>query len=136
MVRNLTVDTKETKFTRIITRNEEQFMAYINVKIQESVSGSGSSCNSYCTTVVTNNYNASESDNYIGVVSEEPVVIVLPPSLDGKTFMVKNEWGEKSGKITVAGSEGELIDRAEVYEFTHPFESATFISRGGNWYVI
>ncbi len=109
-------------------------MAYINVKLQENVTNSG--CNSYCTTVVTNNYSASDMDNYIGVVSEEPVIIILPPSPDGKPYTVKNEWGEKSGKITVTGSEGELIDRAEIYELTSPFESATFVSRGGNWYII
>lgn len=134
MVHNLGVDTKNLKFTRIITRNEEQFMAYINLKVREA---SGNSfVNSYTTTVVTESYTVSEYDEYIGVVSVDKVTITLPTSSDGKSFIIKNELGETSGIIEVVTAAEELIDRAEMYHLTSPFESATFVSRGGNWYVI
>jgi hypothetical protein len=127
------VDFKETKFTRIITKNEEQAMAYINSKYSHILS---CNTNPYTTTVTNIDYNATEEDRYIGVVSEMPVMITLPEAMDGKVFIVKNELGSSSGKIVVSGVSGVMIDRAEVFEMNGPFESATFVSRGGNWYVV
>ncbi len=109
-------------------------MAYINLKVREA---SGNSfVNSYTTTVVTENYTVSEYDEYIGVVSVDKVTITLPTSSDGKSFIIKNELGETSGIIEVVTAAEELIDRADMYHLTSPFESATFVSRGGNWYVV
>lgn len=108
-------------------------MAYINSKISTIVSGN---VNSFPVTVTNIDYQATEEDSYIGVVSELQCMITLPEVEDGKFYIVKNELGATSGKIVVSGASGTMIDRAEVFEMSNPFESATFVSRGGNWYVI
>lgn len=134
MVHYLIPNLEKTEFTRKIITKEEQKMAYINNKLKTY---STETSNPYSVVSVNADYTAKPEDKYIGVVSELPIIITLPSgSPEGKTFIIKNEWGGSSGKITVTTSGGELIDRAEVFELTEPFESATFVSRGGHWYVV
>lgn len=87
------------------------------------------------TTVTTVDYTALPGDEYIGVNSALPVTITLPLAIDGKIYIVKDEFGAGSGVITVTGTAGELIDTLLTFASAVPFASATFIGRAGAWHV-
>lgn len=109
-------------------------MAYINNKNKTM---GDETPTKYSVVSISADYHIKPEDKYIGVISETPVIITLPNgSMEGTAYIIKNELGETSGKITVTSIGDELIDRAKSYEMAEPFESATFVSRGGHWYVV
>lgn len=81
-------------------------------------------------------YTATESDQYIGVNSTSAVTITLPLGTDGRTYTVKDEHGQGSGKITIKGTSGELVDNSATYIISVPFQSVTVVFRGGSWHLI
>jgi len=86
--------------------------------------------------VTSGTYNVLPIDQYIGVDSTGPVTIQLPAGAAGRTYSIKDEHGQGSGKITVKGSSGELVDGAASYIISVPFQSITVVFRGGSWHVI
>jgi hypothetical protein len=95
-------------------------------------------CEKQCITV-DSSYQATANDFYIGVNSEEPTTITLPPDCDNcQIIVIKAEMGPPLGnrKVTVTTSDGSLIDGSDDYILTTPYESVTVICNGGDWYVI
>ena len=67
------------------------------------------------TTGTTSTYTATLSDEYIGVRSAASVTINLPSGVNGRYYTIKDEYGQGSGKITVAPTLPDLIDNAATY---------------------
>lgn len=86
--------------------------------------------------VTSGTYNVLAIDQYIGVSSTSPVTIQLPAGFAGRTYSIKDEYGQGSGKITVKGAGSELVDKSASYIISVPFRSITVVFRGGNWRVI
>lgn len=87
------------------------------------------------TKVINKDYEAKESDCYIGVDSIGPVEILLPASpKDGTLFYIKIENGPPIGnrKVTVVGS----IDGKTKHVLQNPYESLTIIFRGSKWFIL
>lgn len=98
----------------------------------------GSCCGTNCI-LVSEDYQAASSDYYIGVNSEDPVEIVLPPEcVDCQQIIVKAEMGPPLGnrKITVTTSDGSTIDGEPSYVIEVPYQSIHLICRGGEWHII
>jgi hypothetical protein len=89
--------------------------------------------------VVSSSYSATSTDFYIGVNSENPTTITLPPQCtDCDQIIVKAEMGPPLGnrKVTVTTSDGSLIDDATDYVMEVPYESVQLLCRGGNWHIV
>jgi hypothetical protein len=98
-------------------------------------------CSCKCSTIlVSESYNATANDCYIGVKSSmSPVTITLPENCtDGHTLIVKAEMKPPIGnrKVTVTTSDESTIDGASKYVITVSYESVVLICRGGNWHII
>jgi len=87
----------------------------------------------YGTTV---DYTTTLNDEYIGVFSASPVIISLPAGIDGRIYTIKNEYGNKSGTITIQPVSGENIDGRPNYVMRSPYQSVNIVSRAGNWWII
>jgi hypothetical protein len=85
---------------------------------------------------VTNNYTATDNDEYIGVNSGSATTITLPTSIDGRVYTIKDERGQGSGKITVQPQPGELIDGKVNYVIGVPYQSISVVFRAGEWRII
>ena len=90
------------------------------------------------TVLTTSSYTALVSDEYIGVNSTVAVSITLPDAtaISGRTYIIKDEHGQGSGKITVAGTAGQFPEAAGNYIISVPFQSLTVIARGSQWHII
>lgn len=91
------------------------------------------------TIVVSENYTASDRDYYIGVDSNKPTSITLPPDAsDGTEIIVKVEMKPPIGnrKVTVKTVDGSLIDGSGNYVMQNGYEFVQVIRRGGNWFII
>lgn len=89
--------------------------------------------------LVSEDYQALPTDYYIGVNSDSPVTITLPPDCDEcQEIIVKAEMGPPLGnrKVTVTTSDGSLIDGDTSYVIEVPYQSVHVICRGGNWWII
>ena len=87
---------------------------------------------------VTTYYQSSNTDDYIGVNANVPVVIVLPqiPSY-GKKLIVKDEGNKiATYNITVQAGAGTSVenDTSVVMKINH--QSFTYFFNGNNWFLI
>lgn len=84
----------------------------------------------------TTNYTATSTDEYIGVSSAAAVTITLPIGVNGRVYYIKDEYGQGSGKITIAPQTGELIDGKTNYIISIPYQSVAIVFRAGQWRII
>jgi len=82
------------------------------------------------------NYTATLDDEYIGVFSSNAVTITLPTGIDGRVYYIKDEYGQGSGKITIAPSRTEKIDNKNNYVISVPFQCVAVVFRAGQWRII
>jgi hypothetical protein len=87
-------------------------------------------------TGVTSNYTATDNDEYIGVDSAAATTINLPAGIDGRVYIIKDERGQGSGKITVQPQSGELIDGKLNYVIGVPYQSVSVVFRANQWRII
>lgn len=85
---------------------------------------------------VTGSYTATANDEYIGVFSAAAVTITLPLGITGRVYIIKDEYGQGSGKITIQPSGTEQIDNKADYIISVPNQSVSVVFRGGQWRII
>jgi len=98
----------------------------------------GTGCCGGCI-LVSEDYQALNTDYYIGVNSENAVMITLPEECsDCQQIIVKAEMGPPLGnrKVTVTTSDGSLIDGLTEYVIEVPYQSVHVLCRGGEWHII
>ena len=84
---------------------------------------------------VTSNYTATATDEYIGVNSTNLVTVTLPPGVDGRQYIIKEERGSGTGKVNVQGSNSEKIDGSPFKQLTAS-ASLSVVFRAGAWRII
>jgi hypothetical protein len=84
----------------------------------------------------TTSYTATLSDEYIGVSSAAAVTITLPTAVDGRVYVIKDEFGQGSGKITIQPQVGEKIDNKTNYIISTPYQSVQVVYRANNWWIM
>jgi hypothetical protein len=84
----------------------------------------------------TSNYTATANDEYIGVSSASAVTITLPLGVAGRVYTIKDEYGQGSGKITIAPQPTELVDGKPNYIISVPYQSVSVVFRAGQWRMI
>lgn len=85
----------------------------------------------------TTNYTATADDEYIGVSSASAVTITLPSTVvEGRVYIIKDEYGQGSGKITIQPPAGTLIDKKTNYIISIPHQSIQVVYRAGGWWII
>ena len=83
------------------------------------------------------NYTVTAADEYIGVSTSSAVIISLPAIADeGRVYIVKDEYGQGSGKITIQPPVGTLIDKKSNYVISVPNQSVNIVYRAGGWWII
>ena len=85
---------------------------------------------------VTGAYTATANDEYIGVFSASAVTITLPVGITGRVYIIKDEYGQGSGKITIQPNGTEQIDNKTNYIISVPNQSVSIVYRGGQWRII
>ncbi|MCJ7693917.1 MAG: hypothetical protein MUO40_00675 [Anaerolineaceae bacterium] len=85
---------------------------------------------------VTGDYTATTTDEYIGVFSAPAVTINLPTGITGRVYIIKDEYGQGSGKITIKPFGTEKIDNANNYIISVPYQAISVVFRGGQWRII
>lgn len=85
---------------------------------------------------VNSNYNASVTDEYIGVFSAAAVTITLPTGVNGRLYTIKDEYGQGSGKITIQPQSGQLIDNKNNYIISVPNQSVGLVFRATGWWLV
>ena len=89
-------------------------------------------------TGITTYYQATNTDDYIGVNADVPVTIVLPTSPNtGKKLIVKDEGNKiATYNITVTVGAGTSVenDTSVVMKINH--QSFTYFYNGSNWFLI
>ena len=97
-------------------------------------------CTCFCNEIlISQDYEASSNDYYIGVNSSGPVKVILPEDpKDCQQLVIKAEMGPPLGnrKITISTNDSSTIDGNDEYVMTVPYESIQLISRGGEWFII
>lgn len=89
------------------------------------------------TRVVSENYQASSTDSYIGVNSQTPVTIELPEHCeDGTTIIIKLEMGSPIGNRKVTVKASSLIDGKTTYVMTVHYQHVELLYRAGNWWIV
>jgi hypothetical protein len=88
------------------------------------------------TTGVTSSYTATANDEYIGVYSESNVTITLPVGIAGRVYIIKDEYGQGAGKITIQPSGSEKIDNKSTYVISVPNQAVSIVFRGTQWRII
>ena len=84
----------------------------------------------------TTSYTATLNDEYIGVSSATAVTITLPVGVNGRVYIIKDEYGQGSGKITIQPPVGVLIDKKTSYIISVPNQSVQIVYRAGGWWII
>lgn len=84
----------------------------------------------------TTNYTATSTDEYIGVSSAAAVTITLPSGVNGRVYIIKDEYGQGSGKITIQPQTGEQVDGKVNYVISVPYQSVQVVFRAGQWRII
>jgi hypothetical protein len=85
----------------------------------------------------TTSYTAAADDEYIGVNSANAVTITLPAGpADGRVYIIKDEKGQGSGKITIQPPAGTLIDAKINYVIGVPNQSVQIVYRASGWWII
>lgn len=96
-------------------------------------------CDCRCQAVlVYQDYTATLDDYYIGVNSNGPVTITLPPNPTGCIeIVVKAEMGPPLGnrKVTITTNDGSTIDGESEYVIEVPWQSVNLF-RATNWVII
>jgi hypothetical protein len=87
-------------------------------------------------TGVAANYTATANDEYIGVNSASLVTVTLPTGISGRVYTVKDEFGPGFGTISVVGTGGQLLDKANNYLISIPFQSISTVFRNNSWHII
>lgn len=102
--------------------------------------GPTGNCSCRCSTIlISEDYQATCDDYYIGVNSEDPVTVTLPPNCeDCCEIIVKAEMGPPLGnrKVTITASGNSDIDGDTSYVIEVPYQSLHVICRGGTWHII
>jgi hypothetical protein len=84
----------------------------------------------------TTSYTATLSDEYIGVSSAAAVTITLPTAVEGRVYIIKDEFGQGSGKITIQPQVGAKIDNKTNYIISTPYQSVQVVYRANNWWIM
>ena len=86
----------------------------------------------------TNYYQATNTDDYIGVNANVPVIIQLPPSpITGKKIIVKDEGNKiATYNITVQAGAGTSVENDSSVIMTINHQSFTYFYNGSNWFLI
>lgn len=84
----------------------------------------------------TTSYTAAIDDEYIGVYSASAVTITLPSGVPGRVYIIKDEYGQGSGKITIQPQLGQLIDGKINYIISIPNQSVSIVFRSNSWWII
>lgn len=84
----------------------------------------------------TTSYTATLDDEYIGVSSASAVTITLPAGIAGRVYIIKDEFGQGSGKITIQPQSGQNIDGKPTYVISVPNQSVSVVFRAGQWRII
>lgn len=84
----------------------------------------------------TTNYTALANDEYIGIDSATAVTVTLPTGIPGRVYIIKDERGQGSGKITITGTGGQLVDGAASYIISVPYQSVSVVFRNNVWRII
>ena len=87
---------------------------------------------------ITSYYQASNTDDYIGVSADVPVTIVLPqiPSY-GKKLVVKDEGNQiNTYNITVQAGIGKSVENDISVTMSSNHQSFSFFYNGSNWYIV
>jgi hypothetical protein len=89
-------------------------------------------------TGVTTYYQATNTDDYIGVNANVPVIIQLPPSpITGKKIIVKDEGNKiATYNITVQAGAGTSVENDSSVIMTINHQSFTYFYNGSNWFLI
>lgn len=89
------------------------------------------------TTVTTATFTATNQQYYLGISYDGAVSIYLPPGVENKSFVFKDEGGFASSEntITLIPYGSETIDGASNYVFTTPRYSITLVY-GDGWHCI
>ena len=138
------------ELTDVITIGNETSFTISNTGVLSLIAGPGISLSSFTGNVivsasgadlistigVTGSYTATATDEYIGVFSAAAVTISLPVGVTGRVYIIKDEYGQGSGKITVQPSGIEKIDNANNYIISVPNQSVSVVFRGGQWRII
>jgi hypothetical protein len=89
-------------------------------------------------TGITTYYQATNTDDYIGVNANVPVIIQLPPSpITGKKIIVKDEGNKiATYNITVQAGAGTSVENDSSVIMTINHQSFTYFYNGSNWFLI
>lgn len=101
--------------------------------------GPSGSCGLAKTVLVDRDYLITPTDFYMGVISEEPVALLLPDDPEnGTSYIVKIETGPPIGnrKVTLKTDDGTKIDGRLTYVLQNPYESVSVIFRGNEWHIV
>jgi hypothetical protein len=101
-----------------------------------NITVSSSGADLIATIGVTGSYTATADDEYIGVYSAAAVTITLPVGVTGRVYIIKDEYGQGSGKITIQPFGSEQIDNKVNYIISVPNQSVSVVFRGGQWRII
>lgn len=85
----------------------------------------------------TTSYTLTADDEYVGVSSASNVTMTLPSTAaEGRVYIIKDEYGQGSGKITIQPPVGTLIDKKTNYVISIPNQSVQIVYRAGGWWII
>lgn len=85
----------------------------------------------------TTNYTLTAEDEYVGVSSATNVTMTLPSTAaEGRVYIIKDEYGQGTGKITIQPPVGTLIDKKTSYVISIPNQSVQIVYRAGGWWII
>jgi hypothetical protein len=101
-----------------------------------SITISSSGADLISTIGVTGSYTATANDEYIGVYSASNLTITLPIGITGRVYIIKDEYGQNAGKITIQPSGSEKIDNRSNYVISVPNQAVSIVFRGGQWRII
>jgi hypothetical protein len=94
---------------------------------------------SFGTTLVSDDYECTNDDCYLGVNSSGSIAITLPNNIgDGHQIAVKLEMSTlaKDQIITIETNDDSTIDGALSYAMTEPWQAVHLFSRDGHWYIV
>lgn len=99
-------------------------------------SGPAAECScTVSTKIITTNYQATNSDCYIGVQNKEKVEIILPSNPPiGKVLIIKAQNKLGNNKIFIVPANSEKIDDGDELVLQSPYESVTLIFND-NWHI-
>jgi hypothetical protein len=89
--------------------------------------------------VITTDYTASNTDQYIGVRILKEAELTLPElPLEYMQLVIKLEYGAPVGtrKLTIRPSPGHLINGSNYLTLNTPYQSITLIFSNSTWYTI